>query len=107
MKKSITTFTYASQGYISINKMSEINIHKYFLNTLWEFTRGVEEDKHSFLEKSLKVCKTFTVKSLKTPKLDSPAKKTAYNLFYKDMRETKEELRGVTVSQASATISKE
>ena len=72
--------------------MSEISMHKYLLNTLWEFTRGVEEDKDSFIEKTLKVCKTFKVKSLTTHSLDFPAKKTANNLFYKDMRETKEEL---------------
>ena len=40
-------------------------------------------------------------------KLDVPAKKTAYNLFCKDMQETKEELKGVPVSKASAIISKE
>ena len=73
-------------------------MHKYFLNTLWEFTRGVEENKGSFIQKALKVCKAFKEKSLKTPKLDVPAKKTAYNLFYKDMRQTKEELQGVTIS---------
>ena len=87
--------------------MSEVNTHKYFLNTLWEFTRGVEEDRDSFIQKALKVCKTFKVKPLKTPKLDVPVNKTAYNLFYKDMQETKEELYGVTVSQGSAIISKE
>ena len=46
------------------------------LNTLWGFTRGVEEDKDSFIQKALKVCKTFKAKCLKTPKLDVPAKKT-------------------------------
>ena len=65
--------------------MSGINMHKYFLNTLWEFTRGVEDNKASFTEKRLKNCKTFKVKSLKTPKLDVPAKKTTHNPFYKDM----------------------
>ena len=58
-------------------------MHKYFLNTLWEFARGVEEDKDSFIEMALKVYKTFKSKSLKTPKLDVPAKKTAYSLFTK------------------------
>ena len=87
--------------------MSGINIHKHFLNTLWEFTRGAEEDRDSFIQKALEVCKAFKVQSLKTPKLDVPAKKPAYNLFYKDMREAKEELKGVTVSQVSAIISKE
>ena len=77
------------------------------LNTLCEFTRGVEGDKDNFTQKALKVCKTFKVKSLKTPRLDVPAKKTTYYLFFKDMRETKEELKGVTVSKASAIISKE
>ena len=81
-------------------------MHKYFLNTLWEFTRTVEEDRDGFIQKALKVCKTFKVKSLKTPRLDLPAKNRAYNLFYEDMRETKEELQSVTVSQASAIISR-
>ena len=89
-----------------MNKMSEVNMHKYFLNKLWEFTRGVEEDKDSFMQKALKKCKTFKVKSLKTLKLDVPAKKTAYNLFCKDIQETKEELQGITVSKANAIISK-
>ena len=87
--------------------MSEVNMHKYFLNTLWEFTRGAEEDRDSFPQKALKVCKTFKVMSLKTLKLDVPAKKAACNLFYKDMQESKEELQGVTVAPASATLSKE
>ena len=88
--------------------MPGISMHTTaLLNTLWEFTRGVEDDKDSFIQKTLKVFKTFKVKSLKTLKLDVPAKKTAYNLFCKDMRETKEELKDVTVSKASAIISKE
>ena len=53
------------------------------------------------------MCKTFKVKSLKTHRLNVPAKKTAYNLFCKDMQETREDLKGVTVSKASAIISKE
>ena len=73
------------------------------LNTLWEFTRG--EDKEGFIEMALKMCKAFKVKSLKRPKLDIPAKKTAYTFFHNDMRQTK--LQGVTVSQVSAIISKE
>ena len=52
-----------------------------FLNTLWEYTGG-EEDKDNFIRKALKVCKVFKMKPLKTPKLDAPSKKTAYNLFY-------------------------
>lgn len=79
-------------------------MHKHFLNTLWEFTRRVEEEKDSFIQKPFKVCKTFKVKSLKSPKLDIPVKKTPYNFFCKDMQETK--LKGATVSQASAIISK-
>ena len=77
------------------------------LNTFWELTRGVERDKDSFIQKALKVCKTFKVNCLKTPKLDVPAKKTAYNPFYKDIQETKVELKGIAFSKASATISKE
>ena len=87
-----------------IDKMPETSMHTTISLIL---TRGVEEDKDSFIQKTFKVCNIFKVKSLKTPKLDVPAKKTAYNLFYKDMRETKEELKGVTVSKASAIISKE
>ena len=52
-------------------------MHKYFLNTLWEFTRGVEKDRENFIQKALKVCKAFKIKSLETPKLDVPAKKIA------------------------------
>ena len=76
------------------------------LNTFWEFTR-VEEDKDGFIQKALKVFKTFQIECLKTPRLDVPAKKTAYNLFYKNIRETNEELKSVTISKASAIISKE
>ena len=90
------------------NKMPGTNMHTTaLLNTLWQVTRGIEEDKDSFIQKALKVFKTFKVKSLKTPKLDVPAKKTAYNLFCKDMQETKEELKGVPVCKASTIISKE
>ena len=88
--------------------MPETSIHTTaLLNTLWEFTRVIGEDRDGFIEKRLKVFKTFKVKSLlKRPKPDVPAKKTAYNLFSKDMRETNEELQSVTVSQAIAIISK-
>ena len=85
--------------------MSEINMQK-FLNTLWNFT-GVKENKDNFIQRALKVCKIFKVKPLKTPKPDVPSKKTAYNLFCKDIRKTKKELQGVPVSKASAIISKE
>ena len=47
------------------------------------------------------------MKPLKTQKPDVPSKKTAYNLFCKDIRKTKKELEGVSVSKASAIISKE
>ena len=77
-----------------------------FLNTLWEFTGG-KDDKDNFIQKALKVCKVFKVKPLKTPKLDVPSKKTAYNLFCKDVRKTEKELEGVLVSKAIAIISKE
>ena len=76
------------------------------LNTLWEFTRGVEGDRDRFIKKALKVFKTFKVRSLKTSKPDVPAKKTANNLIYKDMQETAE-LKGATIPQASAIISRE
>ena len=36
-----------------------------FLNSLWEFTGG-KEDKNNIIQKSLKVCKAFKVKLLKT-----------------------------------------
>ena len=77
-----------------------------FLNTLWELTGG-KEDKDNFIQKAIKVCKVFKVKPLKTPKPDVPSKKTAYNLFCKEIRKTKKVLQGVSISKASATISKE
>ena len=77
-----------------------------FLNTLWKFTRG-KEDKGNFIQKALKVCRVFKVKPLKTPKPDVPTKKTAYNLFCKDIRKLKKELQSVPVSKASGIISKE
>ena len=102
----MTAFTNASSRLL-IYKMPETTTHTTaLLNTLWEFTRGVE-DKGSFIQKALKVYKTFKVKSLKTPKLDVPAKKKVYNLFCKDMQKTKEELKGITISKASPIISKE
>ena len=52
------------------------------------------------------MCKKFKVKFLKIPRLKVPAKKTASNLFYKDIWETKKGLKGVTISQARAIISK-
>ena len=48
-----------------------------------------------------------TPRPLKTPRPDVPSKKTACNLFCKDIRKTKKELQGVSVSKASAIISKE
>ena len=62
-------------------------MHKNFLNTLWEFDRGVEESRDSFMLTTLNVCKSFKLESLKTPKLDVSPKKITYNLFYKVMRE--------------------
>ena len=47
------------------------------------------------------------MKPLKITKPDVSSKKTAYNLFCKDIRKTKKELQGVPVSKASATILKE
>ena len=79
---------------------------KKFLNTLWEFIEG-KEDKDNFIQKALKVCKVFKVKPLMTPKPDVPSKKTAYNLFYREIQKTKKELQGVPFSKASAIISAE
>ena len=77
-----------------------------FVNTLWEFT-GVKEDKDNFIQKALKVCKIFKVKPLKTPKPDVPSKKTAYNLFCREIQKTKKKLQSVSVSKVSAIILKE
>ena len=77
-----------------------------FLNTLCEFT-GEKKDKDNFIQKALKVCKVFKVKPLKTPKPDVPSKKTAYNLFCREIWKTKKELQSVPVSKASGIISKE
>ena len=85
--------------------MSEINMQK-FLNTLWEFTGG-KNDKDNFIQKALKVCKVFKVKPLKIPKPDVPSRKTAYNLFCKDIQKIKKDLESVPVSKASAIISEE
>ena len=91
----------------SIEKIPQRSMHTTaVLNTLWEFTRGVEGDRDRFIKKALKVFKTFKVRSLKTSKPDVPAKKTANNLIYKDMQETAE-LKGATIPQASAIISRE
>ena len=77
-----------------------------FLNTLWEFPGG-KKDKDNFIQKTIKVYKVFKVKPLKTPKPDVPSKKTAYNLFCKEIRKTRKELQGVPISKARAIISKE
>lgn len=91
----------------SIEKVPETSMHTTaVLNTFWEFTRGVEGDRDGFIKKALKVFKTFKVRSIKTSKPDVPAKKTAHNLFWKDMQETAE-LKGTIILQASAIISRE
>ena len=74
-----------------------------FLNTLWEFI-GRKENKDNFVQKALKVCKVFKVKPLKTSRSDVPSKKTAYNLFCKDIRKTKKELQSVQICKESAII---
>ena len=53
-------------------KMSEINMYQNFFNTLWEFIGG-KEDNDNFIQKTLKVCKVFQVKPLKTPRPDVPS----------------------------------
>ena len=70
-----------------------------FLNTLWEFT-GVKEDKDKFIQKALKVCTVFKVKPLKTPKPDVPSKKTACNLFCREIRKTKKRVAGCSSFQS-------
>ena len=77
-----------------------------FLNTLWDFTGG-KEDKDNFIQKTLKVCKVIKVKPLNATRPDVPSKKTAYNLFCKDIWKIKKELQGVPVSKASDIILKE
>ena len=76
------------------------------LYTLLEFTGG-KEDKDNFIQKTLKVCKVFKVKPLKTTKPDVPSKKPAYNLCCREIQKTKKEQQGVPVSKASVIISKE
>ena len=77
-----------------------------FLHTLWEFTGG-KDDKDNFIQKALKVCKIFKIKPLKIPKPDVPSKKTACNLFCKDILKIRKEVQGVPVFKASGIISKE
>ena len=79
---------------------------KPLANTPFEYTRG-EVEKDIFMEKVLEVFKVYKVKCLKKPKLDVPAKNTEYSLFSTNMRETKEELEGVTALKASTIISNE
>ena len=79
----------------------------------WEYLTSLMMKKNEIFHgrneimKKLKVCKVFNVKLLKAPKSDFPSKKTAYNLFYKDIRKTKKELKGIPVSKASDIISKQ
>lgn len=44
-------------------------MHKKFPNTLKKLREEVEEDRDSFMQKALKVCKTFKVKSLQVKSL--------------------------------------
>ena len=46
-------------------------------NFLIPFGNLPEEKTTNFIQKALKVCKVFKVKSLKTPRPDVPLKKTA------------------------------
>lgn len=64
-------------------------MHKNLLITLWELNRYGKEEQNSIIQRAVKVCKTFEVKSLTRPKLHVPAKKIAYSLFYEDIREKK------------------
>ena len=63
-KKSNINCTDPSSWFTSINK---ICMHKNFLNTLWEITRGVEEDRDSFMQNILNMRKICKVKSPKYP----------------------------------------
>ena len=83
--------------------MSKANKHKIFSVRSGSSPGGGEEDQDSFIQKALKVYKSLKVKSQTRPKFAVPLKKTAYNLFFKDMQEIKE-LKGATVSQASIII---
>ena len=108
MKKTYDHLYRCKLGPCLYKKMPEASIHTTaLLNTLWKVTSGIEDNKDSFIQKALKVCKFFKVNSLKASKLDVPTKKTAHNLFCKDMQETKQELKGVTVFKASPIILKE
>lgn len=82
-------------------------MYENFLNTLWEFTRGLEEDRDRFVQKALKTCQTFKVRSLRTSKLDVSPKKTAQNHFFESMPKKKEKVKSTIVSQESAIMKKE
>ena len=57
-----------------IHKIPDTSMHTTaLLNTLWKFTREVEEGKDRFIQKALKL----KLKPLKTPNLDVPVKKAA------------------------------
>ena len=82
-------------------------MHKNVINALSrtyhskEFTKGAEEGRDSIIQKALKVCKIFKVRSLNAPTLDIPLKKSTYNLFERIFKLTKK-FKDATVSQASA-----
>ena len=69
-----------------MKNQKEVNMHKNFLNTLWEFTKRVEVDRESYIQKALNVYKAFKVKILKRHKLDVPPNNTVYSLFYKERK---------------------
>ena len=75
MKKLMSASLMWVECFSLIKRMSEINT-QYFINTLWEFTRG-KDDKDNFIQKALKVCKVFKVNAIKVPRLEVPSKKTA------------------------------
>ena len=63
-------------------KMPETSMHTTtLLNTLWEFTTGVEDDKDSFIQRALKMFKTFKTRSLKTPRLMFQQRRQHTNIF--------------------------
>ena len=84
-KKLKSTVCHCKLRVLYKQKISKVNINKNFLIALWEFARGEEKDCGSIIQKTLRICKTFKVKSLTRLKLAVPPKRTVYNLFYKDI----------------------
>ena len=90
-----------------------MHIHKKVLSTPWEFPRGVEEDQDRFIQKAVKVCINFELRSLSlTSKFGSLSLTSMFHqrrlsIFLQRYARANKELMSATLSQVSAKISSE